>query len=205
MSTEPLDDLPTTLLPVYKGSDLERLAELRRDAENKRRAADHADRSGPRRTGDEIPGSKLDQDAAEAEAAYDSFVAEAAERATGVRLVALDRKAFRKLVLGHPPRRVTDEETNREVDHPDDQPFGLNVETFPEALLKYREGDDPDDQRTITEPAFETAAKLGRFVDRLTEGYFERFWLTAYGLNTSHGGDPKELAYSPARASGTAT
>lgn len=201
-----LDPLtPTAEIPIYHGNDLEELSLLRRAAENARRARDTAPRSSARRVGDAEAVTELEAAAAAAEDAYNAFVALAAERATAVRLVALPRKTFRRLMLEHPARMVTDTETNQEREHEEDAGFGVNTETFPEALLTYREGPGEDDDRTILAPEFESATALQKWLDRRTDGQIERLWSTAYALNRAEGGDPKELAYSRAPAGSTAT
>jgi hypothetical protein len=201
-----IDELaPTAEIPIYHGNDLEQLAYLHRAAENARQKRDSAVRSTARRIGDAEPVTELEEAAAAAEAAYNAFVAEAAERAVAVRLCALPRKTFRALMLEHPPRMVTDPETQREVEHDDDQGYDVNTETFPEALLLYTEGTDDDADRTILAPVFETQAALQRWLDRRTDGQISRMWTTAYGLNRAEGGDPKDLAYSTARTGSTAT
>jgi hypothetical protein len=195
----------TASVPIYNGDDLEQLADLRRAAENARRARDNAPRSAPQRLGDPEAATELGEAAGAAERAYDEFVVGAADRATLVRLQALPRKTFRRLMLDNPPRRVTDPETNREVEHEEDAPYGVNVEDFPEALLAYREGPGDDDERTMLEPALESVLALQKFLDGLSDGDFERLWQLAYSLNRAAGGDPKELAYSPDRVGLTAT
>ncbi len=186
----------TATVPIYQGDDLERLADLRRTAEHAQRVVDEQARSGaPRRVGEEIASADAEK------AAYDAFVAEAAERAVSVELRALGRKAFRELVADHEPRQVKDDE-GKDVDHEDDAGWGVNTETFPMALLAYSDGE----VRTITAPDFPSSAKVREFLDdEISEGDFDRLWQTAYYLNRAPGADPKASRYSAASQSSDST
>lgn len=163
---------------IYQGDDLPRIAEARQRLEVARRNAAVAE-GAPLRVGDEAP--SVD----DAEDAYRAVVEETADRAVVVKVRAIGRRRFRALMLAHPPR--TDDEGKT---HPDDAPYEVNVETFPEALLRFIDDED-DTVRTIAEPDL-TPAKLRAFVeDDLADGDFDGLWLTAYYLNRSPGADPK--------------
>ena len=174
----------TTSVVIYQGDDLERLGELRREAEIAQRAVDEA-ADKPRRMGD-APTAQAERDA------YDAFVEEAAERATVIEIRSIGRKRFRDLLADHPPRMVKDAE-GKDVTHEDDSLFEVNMETFPDALLTYVSGD----VRTIVAPTFPTSTDLREFVDNdLAYGDFDRLFTTAYMLNKAEGVDPKGTRYS---------
>jgi hypothetical protein len=191
----------TATVVIYQGDDLERLGELKREADMAERlaqadldAARSRARGAPLRGGDPDP-------VAEAEAAfeaavaptrdaYDAFLDEAVERAVEVEVQALGRKRFRALVEKHPARMVTVE--GKEVAHEDDDGFGVDTTTFPDALLTY----NTDGKRTIVAPEF-TAGALADFLDEeVSDGDYEKLWQTAYYLNRSPGPDPKATRYS---------
>lgn len=199
----------TNTIPIYQGDDTERLSELRmavaiaeRQAEIKRQQYASAD-SGPRRRGDAVSVSVDDVQAAEAavqaaEDAFDAFVDEAAERAVEVVVRAIGRRRFRDLVAAHPQRMVKGDD-GKEVPHADDYGYGVNVETFAPALLKFAEAGE-DGVRTILAPesATRSAKALEDFLDDdLTDGDYEKVFQVAYWINRAPGSDPKELRYSP--------
>jgi hypothetical protein len=72
-------------------------------------------------------------------------VDEAAERALEVTFQSIGRRRFAELVEKHPPRMVDGEPGEdgnvKQVEHEDDQGFGVNTSTFPRALLTFRDGD----------------------------------------------------------------
>lgn len=167
----------TASVLVYHGDDMERLAELRRAVARAEARVESAAGS-PRRGGDAVVSAEPEK------AAYDAAVDEAAGRAVEVRLAALGSQRFRGLLAEHPPRDGVD----------DDAPFGVNTETFPRALLMYRDAE----KRTITDPDC-SVADLGEFLDdEASEGDFEELWVTAYWLNKATGVDPRLGKYSPA-------
>ncbi|MGZ8723174.1 MAG: hypothetical protein ACXWYG_03915 [Aeromicrobium sp.] len=186
---------------IYQGDDLARLAELRQAAESARRlveAHETAANDGAARMGD-APSAEAEQDA------YDAFVEEAADRALVVKLRAIGRRRFRALMAAHPPRQVevtrTDEngvERTVTETHPDDAPYEVDTEVFPEALLTYVDSEDPD-YRTIAAPEFKGSKSAQAFIDdELSEGDFDGMWITAYYLNRSPSADPKARRYSNA-------
>lgn len=180
-----------THVVIYQGDDVERLSELQSAARLARaRMDEHRQRvqGGAARLGDGPP------DPGPAEEAYDAFVTEAAERAVEVQIRALGRSRWRDLFDEHPPRMVTKiiDGEEQSVEHPDDEPFGVNTKTFPDKLLAY----DHDGVATIVEPTFPTAAARQAWLDDLSAGDFDKLWATAYYLNTSLGADPKASRYS---------
>lgn len=199
---------------IYQGDDLATLADLRQAAAVAERKAEielniaqaRARAEAPRRIGEmspEDPQVAYDAAVKPSQDAYDAFVDEAAERAVVWTVQAIGRKAFRVLMLAHPPRTVETVEDDAKVEkpHEDDASWGVNVETFPEALLTYAEGDD----RTLVEPEFESSADRQKWLDRLAEGDFEKMWATAYQLNRAVSADPLASRFSPAPQSSTAT
>lgn len=199
---------------LYQGDDLDRLAEKRRKVAIAERAAEQD--SATARAGD------TDAAVDTARREFDAFVDEAAERALTVELHSIGRIAFRDLVAQHPPRKVQRKvrleralgeseeppaETSEEVEHEDDAGYGVNTETFPEALLCYFDDSEDDEPvQTIAQPTFKSAAARARFVNReLSEGDFERLWLGAFMLNRSPSADPKALSYGTASPSSDET
>lgn len=185
-------------VPIYKGSDLAKLAELDQAAKAAMRRAEQPIQDS--RFGD-VPLSVVAQ---EAKDAYDAFVREAAERAEIVRVEALGRRQWRDLLDEHAPRRVTRliSGSQTEVVHEDDEDLGVNLKTFPDALLTFVDPLRPD-MRTIVAPEFPTAAARLEWLDELSGGDFDRLFLTAFNLNGSLGGDPKETTYGSTPTSST--
>ena len=194
---------------IYQGDDMGRLADLRRAADIAERLAEQ-DTGSAKRLGD----TEAQAEVQAAQDAYDAFVDEAAERAVTVELKSIGRRRFRDLMAEHPPRKVAakpsedDEDevpTDAEVDHPDDAGFGVNIETFGEALLTYIDADDPT-IRTITAPDFAGRKAVAAFIDdELADGDFDSLWVTAYALNRQPSADPKASRFSAAPRSSTET
>lgn len=184
-----MSDRQYSEIPIYKGDDLARLAELHQAKVVAERRYAQAQDSGTGRMGDaESPKAASD--------AYAAAVEEAAERATFVRIEPLGRKQWRALLDEHPPRRVQRliDGATSEVVHEDDAELGVNTATLPEALLTYV---DPNraDMRTIAKPEFPTKAALVEWLDELSGGIFDKLFLVAFFLNSSGGSDPKAEAY----------
>lgn len=171
---------------IYQGDDLQRLTDLRRDAEVKQRIADRP-RAETARAGDD---ATPQADAQAARDAYDAFVAEAAGRAVTVEVHALPRKKFRGLMADHAPRKV-DGEDGTQVTHADDAPFDVNVDTFGEPFLV----------ASIFDPQFDSKAEAVDFLDSLSEGEFDTLFAAAYLLNRSPIADPRSSRYSNASLS----
>jgi hypothetical protein len=154
----------TETVRIYRGDDYSRLRELRRVAQKAEDAA-----------GDGASTLAVDLAvAADARDAYNTFLAEARERATIFVLKALGRKQWRSLVAEHPPR----------TDHKEDQAVGVNEETFADALVPI----------SVIEPKFDTPADRDALLDKLSDAQFTRLYMTAFALNRSFGEDPKELS-----------
>lgn len=187
-------------IPLYQDDDFERLADLRREvsiaerhlAQERMNAAE--DNMGTARAGDDVPDKVRLAEAAldTARAAFAAFVDEASERAEMWSLKPIGHEEFRKLLKDHPPRKVFEGEGDdrKEVDHPDDEQWDVNTETFPKALLLFV---DPEDEevRTVVEPKFDSEAAFRRRVKRLSEGEFQSLWVTAYMANKGGVSDPK--------------
>lgn len=181
---------------IFHGDDMERLTGLRnavvRAEAAKVQAEDEAERAsrGPRRAGDDLPDISEKVAALEAaQADYDAATDEAAARAVLVRLSAIGSKRFRALLAEHPARE--DDDTDAE--------FGVNVETFPRALLSFRDGD----VRTIIDPDV-SAEDLAEFLDdECSDGDFEELWVLAFWLNKAQGVDPRLGKSSPATLTST--
>lgn len=193
----------TATVTLYHGDDLERLAELRREvAFIEHRVEQMQDRKDateatPMRIDDdrEVPESDLATLLAEqerAEAAYDAFVDEAADRAIAVRLQAIGSLRFNDLVCAHEPRTELTEDGKRQT-VADDVEYGVNMTTFPRALLTFH--DEESGRRTIAGPD-EVLAEMPDFVDDMSAGDLERIFQAAYWLNRARGIDPKATTFS---------
>lgn len=194
---------------LYQGDDMDRLAELRRNVQIAERIAEAGKTSA--RLGDDT--QSLD----DAKTEFDAFVDDAAERAVTVEIHSIGRRRFRDLLLEHPPRMVPRKvqmeralgeetapttDTGELVEHAEDAGYGVNTETFPRALLCYRDGD----MVTIAQPEFKSDGEVADFVDdELAEGDFERLWIDALMLNRSPSRDPKALRYMNASSSSDET
>lgn len=179
----------TATVPIYDGDDLHRLGELRRAADHAERvvAAQDKARRGAARVGDDDEPSEAAQALTAARNAYDAFVDEASDRATFVDLQALPRRKFRNLMATHPPRKDNDE----------DAAWGVNMETFGDALLAYVD-EESSDVRTVVAPAFQTKADLEAFLDVISDGDFSDLFNVAYELNRAPSSDPKAQRFSVA-------
>lgn len=205
----------TETVLIYQGDDAATLADLRRALsvaeERGAQAIDAAVRDAQTqnlRVGDLDPvveaRKKAEADIEAAQAAFDAFLPEAAERALEVEIRAIGSRRFRELVAEHPPRKVTRKigDVDTEVLHEDDAQFGVNTETFPRALLTYVDSEDTT-IRTITKPEFSGSREIGDFVDdELSEGNMDRLWIAAFARNRASGADPKaELTSLASRSS----
>lgn len=191
----------TATVVLYQGDDMDRMTELRREADQ---AAEIAQRSkAPLRAGDEV----VSEDVQRKRDAYDAFVDVAAERALTVEIHSIGRRRFRDLMLAHPPRKIMIKDDpdpeqpgipvgEHEVNHEEDAGWEINSDTFPEALLSFI---DPDDSevRTIAEPAFKDRKSVIEFLnDECSEGDFNGLWQAAYYLNRLPSQDPKASRFS---------
>lgn len=183
--------MPRTTIPIYADGDFERLAELRQRVGVAQRQA-LAAKAEPRRFGD---ADTSDAAITEAEAAYDAFVDQAAERAEEWIVESIGHEEWRALLLAHPPRKVTQGEDAKQADHPDDAEWGFNTETFGKALLLWVDPEDGE-HRTVQKAGDIDLSGLARRVKRLSAGQFETLWATAYGLNMGGIRDPKLARFS---------
>ena len=193
--------MPKITVPIYADGDHERLKELESAvAVAERNAKKNA--GVPARGGDPAPDEAVEA----ARAEFDAFVDEAAERADGWVLDHIGFREFRDLLKAHPPRTTTvtaEDGSTEEVIDPADKAWGVNTETFPQALLLFVDEDDPD-MRTIVElkqdgsNIADDPEKLRKCVRRLSEGQFDDLWGRAYWLNKAGVNDPKRERFSPA-------
>lgn len=193
---------------IYKGDDQERLTELKRAVVVAERYA-AANASEPRRFGDPIVGAEVRA----AQAEFDEFVDEAAKRAEAWVLDHIGHRAFRNLLTAHPARKVTttaEDGTVKEETHPDDETWGVNTETFPEALLLFIDEEDPE-IRTVSELKIgnrniaKDVTAMRKRVKRLSEGQLADLWTSAFLLNKAGVSDPKLDRFSPITLRSTET
>lgn len=168
------------------GDDARRLSALKKAADAEKKQADELVKSGRRVTAPV---------GTEARDAFDAAAQEASERADHVWVQDIGAK-FRTLVRSHPPRRerlmVDGLENDVIVD--DDVQFDVNTETFPQALLLYR---DERGRRTIADPLpAEAQSSLEDYLDDLPAGEYDKLWMAAYFVNAETAADPKALTFS---------
>lgn len=190
----------TTSVVIYQGDDLDQLSELNRAVVRAETALNVAKKAAsqaggaPLRLGDPVPAADAADEQAEvkaAQAAYDAFVDEAADRAVVVTLTAIGRTRFRELLAEHPAR--THEVAGKQETIEDDQLFEVDTSTFPLALLTYNR----DGKRTVSiDPAVAEADLAEFFEEDCAEGDVERCWQAAYWLNRATGADPKDSKFS---------
>lgn len=154
----------TAVVTIYPGDYLDRIRHL----EARFAAAVEAEKGSAPRTNDEVPESH--QIAQE----HDDLVAEAEIEAVHVRVGALPRKTWKKLVSEHPPRQPGDGVT--EMQARSDALSGVNDDTFKEAVVPL----------SIIEPDL-TEEDL----DALADIDFDRLYMAALGLNRGKVEDPK--------------
>jgi hypothetical protein len=193
--------MPKLTVPIYADGDRERLRELEAAVEVAKRNAKAVAGLSPR-GGDALP----EEEVKAAEAAYDAFLDEVAERAEGWVLDHIGFRAFRKLLKDHPPRtanETAEDGSTTEKTDPLDEAWGVNTETFPEALLLFVDPDDAD-HRTVVElkqgniNIAKNRDKLEKRIARLSEGQFDALWTQAFLLNKAGVSDPKRERFSPA-------
>lgn len=143
------------VVTIYGGDYLDRIRHLERQAE-----AARMDTAGVTQTLDETP-EYLDL-----ARQHDELVKEAEAQALHVRLRALRRSEWRRLVAEHPPRDGNE----------GDASVGVNEEEFREALVP----------ASIVEPEL-TLDDL----DEMSDADFDRLYLTAFSLNRGTVADPK--------------
>lgn len=176
----------TASVVIYQGDDLERLSELRREADIAERELE-VGATSLARVGDDDKVTPAQ--VAEKRLAYNAYVDEAAERAIIVTVEAMKRTPFRALMAEHGAREKNDE----------DEAFGVNMDAFPEPFLR---------ESVVKVEIGDRELNLGQIrdlLDALPEGDFDRVFSTAYMLNRAPGGDPKESRYSTASPSSVET
>ncbi|UUW88403.1 hypothetical protein [Pimelobacter simplex] len=185
--------MPRKTIPIYADGDLDRLTEARQAVAVAERRAQEA-QAHPRRLGDNVD---PDAEVTAAQAAYDKLIDAAAESAEEWIVDSIGHEDWRELVAAHPARKVqgTGDEA-ADVTHPDDEEWGVNVETFPKALLMWVDPED-DEHRTVLKAGDIELVGLSRRIKRLSMGQFETLWVTAFMLNTAGVNDPKATRFSP--------
>lgn len=115
-----------------------------------------------------------DDEVAAAAAAYDAFVAEAAERGVKVEITNMPGRKWRAHAANHPPRK----------DNEDDEEWGFNFLTL---------GDDvvPPCVTAIGGTPIDGEARVAA-IDDLSDGDFSRVYSAVLRLNTGRGPDPKD-------------
>jgi hypothetical protein len=186
--------MPKYTVPIFVDGDQERLSELQR-------AVVHAERRSKAAAGAVLRGGDAspDEEVEAAQAAYDEFLDEAAERAEAWVLESIGHEEFRDLLKAHPARMITEtaeDGTTKDVTDPDDAAWGVNTETFPKELLLYVDPEDPE-IRTVAELKINkrniagNAEAMRKRVKRLSEGQFDALWTNAFVLNKAGVKDPK--------------
>lgn len=182
-----------TVVTLFQGDDLDPFAQKLKDVE---RVAAH---SVTQRIGDTEPLQNASGD-------FDAFMDDATLRAIKVRLQALPRKQFRALRNHHPARMVQNpEDPAKLVLHEDDEAWGFNFETFPDALLLGDRWDDGSGNEVVIPPSIvevfseakdvapdtSTPALMQAFVDALSDTEFSHIVSRTLGLNEGDLPDPK--------------
>lgn len=160
-------------IPIYQGDDEAKIGEL--EAEAKRLKPDP-----------EKPRLLCDDPEAEYRAAceaHDEFKREAESRAVIVVVQALRRRQWRSLVAEHSPRD----------DNAADAALGVNLQTFPDALVPI----------SVTEPKFDSPADRDDFLDMLSDVQYDTLFWAAFRLNRGGGIDPKDFLASARSSSAT--
>lgn len=152
----------TTTVTLYQGDDFDTERQLMAAVEE---AAARAGTGKNARLGD-------DDAVVAAAAAYDEFVAEAAERAEQVVMQDVPRSVYRLVVGKHPPR----------PDSGVDAQAGFNVDEGGPLLVA----------KCIAPDEFESDEDRDEFLDDLNDANFSKLFNAAYDLNRLQGPDPKE-------------
>lgn len=177
---------PTATVPLFQGSDLQRIEELRAELMD---AASSAV-VGPRLISETVP-----EGTAELKAkadAHDDYVREATERARKVEIQALPRSKKRELQAKHPARMVTETITDpdgtiRSVDVPhQDDDKGFNFETMADELVP----------ASLIGDQFKSHAAAVAFAEDLSDPHFNAIYHAAIRLNYEDGSVPKAEASS---------
>lgn len=164
----------SAVVTIYQGDYLDRIRDLEARAEAAERAArpvgDDEDRTptAPRRLSDPPETPEYVQLARE----HDALVREAEEHAIHVRVVALKRADWKAMLRNHPPK--PDPTAPQDVQD-FEKSVGVHEETLKEELV----------------PASVVEPEPGEWIEELSDGDFDRIYLTAFALNRTSGGDPK--------------
>ena len=166
---------------LYDGDDFEDLANLRLAYDLAAEKADALKAPGAMRSvlPHELP------DVEGALKAYTDAVDAASARATDVKVQDIGSKRWRDLIAEHQPRK----------DNPTDQYVGYNTDTFPEALLKFDDGN----RRTIVEPTFDRKDDRDDWLDDISSADFEQILNAALKVNRGQLADPKDVRPSSAQ------
>ena len=120
----------STVVPLYQGAYAQRLADLLDETMAKQRAAEAAEAdeesAGPRRVGQVSLARQLATEAKSLAKQYDDLLAEAETRTVKVTLWEISYRHWSGLRDEHPPRD----------DDRRDATFGMNMKTFPSAVLR---------------------------------------------------------------------
>lgn len=123
-------------------------------------------------------------DTTAAQATLDALTADAASKTLHVVLEAMPRTPYRQLIAEHPARK---DDAGKTLDADD---MGINIETFPPALIRACAiGHKPDPDGETIEPL--DAEYVDWLVDEFcTDRQIERLWAAAYGANRGHDAIP---------------
>jgi hypothetical protein len=174
--------MSTTITPrqarvhIFQGDDEARILELRAEAD--RLKPDQKRVTQPRLLHEDPEGEYV-----RACEAHDEFKREAETRALVITVQALRRKQWRSLVAANPPRE----------DDAGDKQLGVNILTFPEALVP----------ASIVAPTFDSPADRDDFLDQLSDAQYDELFWTAFRLNRGGGVDPKDFLASAPSSSAT--
>lgn len=179
----------TRIVHVYKGDFQDRIARLERRVLGAAKAAE----------GDTVMLDETPEHLALA-AEYDALAAEAEKHRVALVVMPLPRRISKVLRAAHPPRKFGDDGVT-ELQARGDMLFGVNEETFKDALIRggvvdidgravpYRSValadssvEDLDDLASLTEDDF----------DALSEGAFTALYAAAMDLTYGFSSDPKE-------------
>lgn len=156
----------TAEVTIYQGDDLAILRELQQIIQDAEKAEQVT--GPPVLVGDASP-------LADAVAAYNAALEEATPRAVTFVFHAISRLKFKLLTAAHPPR---DDDKGDEV-------LGLNMDTFPRALI----------DACWVDPTVPAEERDGE-IDSLRDADFTMAWGAAYSVNRAAGVVPKALPVS---------
>lgn len=165
----------TSTAVLYDGDDFDDLARLRLAYDLAAEKANELKAPGGMRS--QLPHELPDVDGARQ--AYTDAVTAAAERAVEVKVQDIGSKRWRELIAEHQPRK----------DNPTDQYVGYNTDSFPEALLKFDDGN----RRTILEPAYDRKDDRNDWLDDISSADFEQILDAALRVNRGQLADPKDV------------